>query len=186
MVGGRGGSDKRRMYRCAAGLKTHRGEPCSAPAATSAEPLEALVREQLAAALAEHPGYEGHEEAADLEATEQALQEAEAERDAFLGWPRASRAPSVPRPSSARPSSTPAPSRRLSPSSRSLPASTRGSGCMSPPPSWSRPSTWPTSGSCSGRARRRRRHEGPDPDRGPRPARAEGLRRRRLNLSLAV
>jgi site-specific DNA recombinase len=86
LVGARGGADGRRMLRCAAGLKTHRGPRCKAPAAVSAEPLESLVRRRVAEALREHPGYQQRDEddAEALQRAEETLQEAEADRAAFV------------------------------------------------------------------------------------------------------
>jgi DNA invertase Pin-like site-specific DNA recombinase len=55
LVGGRGGPDARRMYRCAAGLTTFKGDRCQAPAAISAGLLEDHVRSLLVAALEADP-----------------------------------------------------------------------------------------------------------------------------------
>lgn len=68
MVGGRGGADGRRMYRCAA--------RCAAPATISADLLEAhvvaLVREAF-----EHPGFRVGGDDPDARAAEAALEDAE-------------------------------------------------------------------------------------------------------------
>jgi len=74
LVGGRGGPDKRRMYRCAS--------RCKAPVATSAVPLETHVVSELRAAF-EHPGFRVGTETGDVTAAETALLEAETELDQF-------------------------------------------------------------------------------------------------------
>jgi hypothetical protein len=74
MIGGRGGPDKRRMYRCAT--------RCSAPVATSAEPLETFVVAELRAAF-EHPGFRVGTGNGDVTAAETALLEAETDLDQF-------------------------------------------------------------------------------------------------------
>lgn len=74
MVGGRGGADARRMYRCS--------RRCNAPAVTSAVPLERHVVAFLREAF-QHPGMRVTERSPDLAATEHALLEAEHELDAF-------------------------------------------------------------------------------------------------------
>lgn len=74
MVGGRGGSDARRTYRCA--------RRCDKPLVISADPLEAHVVDVLREAF-RHPGFEvGTGSPAVAEATA-ALEEAEQELDAF-------------------------------------------------------------------------------------------------------
>ena len=85
MVGARGGSDARRMYRCSAALVTSRGS-CEAPAAVTAALLEEHVLSALQEALSRHPGYEGGVDVGEgLREAEEALVAAEAERDAFVG-----------------------------------------------------------------------------------------------------
>jgi hypothetical protein len=74
MVGGRGGADNRRMYRCS--------KRCEAPAVTSAVPLEAHVVAFLREAF-QHPGMRVGGESPDINAAESALLEAEHELDAF-------------------------------------------------------------------------------------------------------
>jgi DNA invertase Pin-like site-specific DNA recombinase len=74
MVGGRGGADARRMYRCS--------KRCEAPAVTSAVPLEQHVVAFLREAF-RHPGMRVGGESADISAAETALLEAEHELDAF-------------------------------------------------------------------------------------------------------
>jgi site-specific DNA recombinase len=74
MVGGRGGADARRMYRCS--------KRCEAPAVTSAVPLEEHVVAFLREAF-RHPGMRVGEESADISTAETALLEAEHELDAF-------------------------------------------------------------------------------------------------------
>ena len=74
MVGGRGGADARRMYRCS--------KRCAAPAVTSAVPLEEHVVAFLREAF-RHPGMRVGGESADVNAAETALLEAEHELDAF-------------------------------------------------------------------------------------------------------
>jgi DNA invertase Pin-like site-specific DNA recombinase len=77
LVGGRGGGDKRRVYRCAA--------RCEAPVIVSAEPLEAHVVEVLRAAF-DHPGFRvGGASSAQIGGAVQALEDAERELDAFAG-----------------------------------------------------------------------------------------------------
>jgi hypothetical protein len=74
MIGGRGGADARRMYRCS--------QRCEAPAVTSAIPLEQHVVAFLREAF-RHPGIRVSGESADVSAAETALLEAEHELDAF-------------------------------------------------------------------------------------------------------
>jgi DNA invertase Pin-like site-specific DNA recombinase len=74
MVGGRGGGDARRMYRCS--------RRCKAPAVTSAVPLEEHVVAFLREAF-QHPGMRVCRESADMSAAEATLLEAEHELDAF-------------------------------------------------------------------------------------------------------
>jgi hypothetical protein len=74
MVGGRGGADARRMYRCS--------KRCKAPAVTSAVPLEQHVVAFLREAF-QHPGMQVGGESPHLAAAENALVEAEHELDAF-------------------------------------------------------------------------------------------------------
>jgi len=76
LVGGTGGADKRRMYRCSAGLKTHRGERCSAPVAITATLLEDHTRGALLDALDDHPGF-ASADGVDIAAAEDELREAE-------------------------------------------------------------------------------------------------------------
>lgn len=75
LVGSRGGPDARRMYRCR--------DRCGEPVATSADPLEAFVVDELRAAWS-HPGFSLGEESPAVEEAEGALMEAEAELDAFV------------------------------------------------------------------------------------------------------
>lgn len=76
LVGSRGGPDARRMYRCR--------DRCEKPVATSADPLEAFVVDELRAAWT-HEGFAaGDEGSPALDEAEAALQEAEAELDAFV------------------------------------------------------------------------------------------------------
>jgi site-specific DNA recombinase len=92
MVGARGGADGRRMYRCSAGLKTHRGEPCSKPVAVSADRLEAWAVERvnadLAQLFAELPSIET-QAGGGVEEAEAALIAAEEERATFAADLRA-------------------------------------------------------------------------------------------------
>lgn len=74
LVGGRGGPDARRMYRCA--------DRCVAPVATSAGPLEAFVVAALREAF-EHPGFKVGAETPDVAAAVTAVEQAERELDAF-------------------------------------------------------------------------------------------------------
>lgn len=74
LVGGRGGPDARRMYRCA--------DRCNAPVATSAEPLEAHVVGILREAF-QHPGFQVGAENPDVDAAVAAVEDAERELDAF-------------------------------------------------------------------------------------------------------
>ena len=74
MVGARGGTDARRMYRCA--------KRCESPAVTSAIPLEQHVVAFLREAF-QHPGMRVGGDSPDLDAAENALLEAEQELDAF-------------------------------------------------------------------------------------------------------
>jgi site-specific DNA recombinase len=74
LVGGRGGADNRRMYRCAA--------RCDRPTVLSADPLEAHVVDVVREAF-RHPGFRVGGESADTAAKEAALVEAEHELDAF-------------------------------------------------------------------------------------------------------
>jgi DNA invertase Pin-like site-specific DNA recombinase len=74
MVGGRGGADARRMYRCS--------KRCKAPAVTSAIPLEQHVVAFLREAF-QHPGMRVGGESPDLAAAETDLLDAEHELDAF-------------------------------------------------------------------------------------------------------
>ncbi len=74
MVGGRGGTDSRRVYRCS--------RRCDAPAVTSAIPLEQHVVNYLREAF-QHPGLQVGGESADVAAAETDLLEAEQELDAF-------------------------------------------------------------------------------------------------------
>jgi site-specific DNA recombinase len=74
LVGGRGGPDARRMYRCA--------DRCSSPVATSAEPLEAHVVAVLREAF-QHPGFKVGLEGPDVAAAVVAVEDAERELDAF-------------------------------------------------------------------------------------------------------
>jgi site-specific DNA recombinase len=74
MVGGRGGADARRMYRCS--------KRCAAPAVTSAVPLEEHVVAFLREAF-QHPGMRVGGKSPNLDAAEAALLEAEQELDAF-------------------------------------------------------------------------------------------------------
>jgi len=76
LIGGRGGPDKRRMYRCAS--------RCDAPVATSAVPLETHVVAELRAAF-EHPGFRVGTETGDVKAAETALLEAETDLEQFAG-----------------------------------------------------------------------------------------------------
>jgi DNA invertase Pin-like site-specific DNA recombinase len=76
LVGGRGGADNRRMYRCAA--------RCDRPTVLSADPLESHVVAVLREAF-RHPGFRVGSESADTAAEEAALLEAEKELDAFAG-----------------------------------------------------------------------------------------------------
>jgi hypothetical protein len=74
MIGGRGGGDNRRMYRCS--------QRCPAPALTTAELLERHVVEYLRERF-EHPGMRVGGDTADITAAETALVAAEEELDAF-------------------------------------------------------------------------------------------------------
>ena len=74
MIGGRGGADARRMYRCS--------KRCDAPAVTSAVPLEQHVVAFLREAF-QHPGMRVAGESPDVDAAESALLDAEQELDAF-------------------------------------------------------------------------------------------------------
>ena len=74
MVGGRGGADARRMYRCS--------RRCSAPAVTSAVPLEQHVVAFLREAF-QHSGMRVGADSPDLSAAENTLMAAEHELDAF-------------------------------------------------------------------------------------------------------
>jgi DNA invertase Pin-like site-specific DNA recombinase len=74
LVGGRGGPDARRMYRCAS--------RCHAPVALSAAPLEEHVVAELRAAF-DHPGFRVGDDTGDTTAAEAALLEAEQELEAF-------------------------------------------------------------------------------------------------------
>ena len=76
IIGGRGGTDKRRIYRCA--------DRCAQPPVISAEPLEAHVIAEIRAAF-EHPGFRigSTTASADVTAAEKALLEAEHELDEF-------------------------------------------------------------------------------------------------------
>jgi DNA invertase Pin-like site-specific DNA recombinase len=74
LVGGRGGADNRRMYRCAA--------RCDRATVLSADPFEAHVVSMLRNAF-QHPGFRIGGENADTSALEAALLEAENELDAF-------------------------------------------------------------------------------------------------------
>lgn len=74
MVGGRGGTDNRRVYRCS--------RRCDAPAVTSAIPLENHVVSFLREAF-EHPGFRVGGDSADVAAAEADLLEAEHELDVF-------------------------------------------------------------------------------------------------------
>ncbi len=66
-------------------LARFKGPRCTNPAATSAEPLEAYVRQALVEALSSHPGFEGGlDTEGELEAAQEALDAAEAERETFL------------------------------------------------------------------------------------------------------
>lgn len=80
MVGGRGGADSRRMYRCAA--------KCPDGVATSADPLEAYVVDVLRGAF-DHPGFQVGGDGSDTSAAEDALLEAEQELEAFAADTRA-------------------------------------------------------------------------------------------------
>jgi site-specific DNA recombinase len=74
MVGGRGGADKRRVYRCAA--------RCDAPAVVTAANLEALVVGELREAF-KHPGFEVGSASPDADAAVTAVEDAERELDEF-------------------------------------------------------------------------------------------------------
>jgi site-specific DNA recombinase len=76
LIGGRGGADGRRMYRCSARAT------CPAPVATSAEPVEQHVVQVLRDRYRER-GFQVGSQAVDLGPLEAALQEAEAELDGF-------------------------------------------------------------------------------------------------------
>lgn len=86
MVGGRSGGmvngERRRTYRCRAGLTRYRGERCSRPASINADALESHVRDQLAVVLADLRVRLGDANA-DLEPFETALEEAERELEEF-------------------------------------------------------------------------------------------------------
>jgi DNA invertase Pin-like site-specific DNA recombinase len=92
MVGGRSGyildGERRRTYRCRAGLAKHRAKvkpvECQRPASINADALEALVREQLAHVLDGLTVTVGTP-SADLEDAEHALEDAEHELSAFAG-----------------------------------------------------------------------------------------------------
>jgi DNA invertase Pin-like site-specific DNA recombinase len=84
MVGARTGGGSQRGYRCSASLALYKGEKCTAPALTTAGPLEALVRDALRQARS--GGWTiGGEPEGDLEGAERALLEAETELEAFGG-----------------------------------------------------------------------------------------------------
>jgi hypothetical protein len=74
MVGGRGGNDKRRTYRCA--------ERCDKPMVMSAEPLEAIVTDAVREALADVEGRAAVE--TDAREAEIALERAQAALDAAI------------------------------------------------------------------------------------------------------
>jgi DNA invertase Pin-like site-specific DNA recombinase len=74
MVGGRGGADKRRVYRCA--------DRCNAPVVITASNLEAYVVGELREAF-QHPGFEVGTPSPDTDAAVAAVEEAEAELEAF-------------------------------------------------------------------------------------------------------
>ncbi len=74
MVGGRGGSDKRRVYRCA--------NRCEAPTVVSADLLEPHVVGELREAF-RHPGFQVGSVSPDTDAAVAAVEEAERELDAF-------------------------------------------------------------------------------------------------------
>jgi site-specific DNA recombinase len=74
MVGGRGGADQRRVYRCAA--------RCNAPAVVTAANLEALVVGELREAF-KHPGFEVGSASPDADAAVKAVEDAERELDEF-------------------------------------------------------------------------------------------------------
>ena len=74
MVGGRGGADNRRMYRCA--------DRCDEPALVTASNLEALVVGELREAF-QHPGFEVGTPNPDTDAAVAAVEEAERELEAF-------------------------------------------------------------------------------------------------------
>jgi DNA invertase Pin-like site-specific DNA recombinase len=74
MVGGRGGADKRRVYRCA--------DRCDAPVVVSADPLESYVVDELREAF-QHPGFQVGDASPDVDAAVAAVEEAERELDAF-------------------------------------------------------------------------------------------------------
>lgn len=59
LVGARGGTDARRMYRCSAALSAFKGQRCTTPTTVTAELLEELVRSEAIDALAGHPGFGG-------------------------------------------------------------------------------------------------------------------------------
>jgi DNA invertase Pin-like site-specific DNA recombinase len=84
MVGGRGGPDGRRMYRCSASLVTSRAS-CPAPAGVTAALLEEHVVSALLEALSGHPGFEGGTDIGQaLSEAQGALDAVEADRDDFL------------------------------------------------------------------------------------------------------
>jgi DNA invertase Pin-like site-specific DNA recombinase len=74
MVGGRGGTDKRRVYRCA--------DRCDAPTVVTASNLEAHVIGELRDAF-QHPGFEVGTPNPDVDAAVAAVEEAESELEAF-------------------------------------------------------------------------------------------------------
>jgi site-specific DNA recombinase len=81
MVGNRAGAEQR-TYRCAASLSRHKGEACTAGANTLAGPLEEYVRGALREAWSSE-GWKIGGESADMAGVERALDEAEAELQAF-------------------------------------------------------------------------------------------------------
>jgi site-specific DNA recombinase len=83
LVGGRGGRDNLRTYRCSASLGLFHGEKCKAPTIVTAHLLEGYVRQQLVELAGALTAHVGDTDPVALSLAEHAVIEAEAELDAF-------------------------------------------------------------------------------------------------------
>jgi DNA invertase Pin-like site-specific DNA recombinase len=83
LVGGRGGRDKLRTYRCSASLPLFKGTKCKAPTVVTAHLLEAHTKRRLIELAGGLVAHVGETDADALTLAEKAVLEAEAELDAF-------------------------------------------------------------------------------------------------------